>query len=137
MFVLGLFDSMFNAMGVGQDFNLLMLGFKIVILLYIIQFFKNRFGESPVVTLLVAGVAYLFLFTSYFKIFGPMMFVYLFVIFGFTSILFDLAIAKPWKSMDMHGEMEAGEEEGGHGVHHSFKEAQHQQHSLRKMRARY
>ena len=133
--MLGLFDSMLGTFGMGQDANLLILGFKIVILLYIIQFFRGRFGESPVVTLLVAGVAYLFLFTNYFKIFGPMMFVYLFIIFGFTSILFDLAIAKPWKSM---GGMEGGEsEEEGHGVHHSFKEAQHQQHSLRKFRARY
>ena len=131
MIMLGLFDSMFSFFGASQDVNLLILGFKVVILLYIIQFFRGRFGESPVVTLLVAGVAYLFLFTSYFNIFGPMMFVYLFIIFGFTSILFDLAIAKPWKKMGMQ------EEEEGHGVHHSFKEAKHQAHQIKKLRSRY
>lgn len=87
-----------------EDVTLLTLAFKIVILLFIIQFFRNRFGNSPVVTLLVTGMAYLFLFTDYFYyLFGPMMFIYMFITFGFTTILFDLAIAKPWKKMDMGG----------------------------------
>ena len=37
------------------------------------------------------------------------MFIYMFITFGFTTILFDLAIAKPWKKMDMGGgDMEEG-----------------------------
>ena len=90
--------------GLQEDIILLTFAFKIVILLFIIQFFRNRFGDTPIVTILVAGMGYLFLFTDYFYIiFGPMMFIYMFITFGFTTILFDLAIAKPWKKMDMGG----------------------------------
>ena len=128
MIMLGLFDSISPLNGFQGDINLLILGFKLVILLYIIQFFKGRFGNSPIMTLLVAGVAYLFLFTNYFAVFGPMMFVYLFVAFGFTSILFDLAIAKPWKEHDFGGKDEKG------GNHTTYKEEVERQ---RDIRARY
>ena len=127
--LLGIFDALNPLAGLEEDINLLILGFKLVILLFIIQFFRNRFGNSPVVTLLVAVMAYVFLFTDYFFVFGPMMFVYLFIIFGFTSILFDLAIAKPWKSHDFGG--------GDEGPGTTYKEASQKQQSFKKMRTRY
>ena len=103
--VLGLFDLgkllpwLFGPSSLQQDINLLVLGFKIVILLFIISFARSRFGAGPIVTILVFVLAYIMLFTNYFYIFGPMMFVYFFIIFGFISIVFDLSIAKPWRKM--------------------------------------
>ncbi len=130
---LGLLDT-FNTLNqlnsMQGNINLIILGFKIVILLFIIQFFRNRFGNSPLVTLLVAGVAYLFLFTKYFNIFGPMMFIYFFIILGFTSILMDLALAKPWR--DPNSMMK--EEKGGEETYH---EARKHEQKLNQIRTRY
>ena len=133
--VLGLFTTLntLNQLNSMQgNINLIILGFKVVILLFIIQFFRNRFGNSPLVTLLVAGVAYIFLFTNYFKIFGTMMFIYFFIILGFTSILMDLALAKPWRdphSMERKGKEEEGKE--------AYDEARKQEQKLNQVRTRY
>ena len=98
----------------GNDINLLVLGFKLVILLFIIAFVRGRLGAGPIVTILVFLFAYIILFTEYFAIFGPAMFIYLFITFGFISLLFDLAIAKPWRRMDMsHMGMGGVSEPGG------------------------
>lgn len=114
--------------GVITDINLILLGFKLVILLFIVSFVRARFGGGPVVTILVFLLGYIMLFTDYFAIFGPAMFIYLFVIFGFTSIVFDLAIAKPWKKMP---KMEGGEPDT------TYKEARERQEAMRKMRGRF
>ncbi|MEM3467424.1 MAG: hypothetical protein QW735_00810 [archaeon] len=79
-----------------SDFDLLILAFKIVVLLFIVGFVKNRFGGGPVTIIITLVLAYIFLF-QHFEIFGPMMFIYLFIIFGFTQVLFDLSIVKPWR----------------------------------------
>lgn len=99
--------------GILSDINLIIFGFKIVILLFIVSFVRSRFGGGPIVTILILVFGYIILFQN-FLIFGPMMFIYLFMIFGFTTIVFDLAIAKPWKKypkmegehMNSRGEME-------------------------------
>ncbi len=80
---------------------MLILAFKLVILLFIISFVRSRFGGGPIVSIMVFLLAYIMLFTNYFYIFGPAMFIYFFIIFGFISILFDLSIAKPWKKMNL------------------------------------
>ena len=96
---MGFFDFLNPFSGIQAELNLLLFAFKIVILLFIIQFVRNRFGSGTIVTLLVLGLGYVMLFTDYFLIFGPMMFIYMFIAFGFISLLFDLAIAKPWQKM--------------------------------------
>ena len=90
--IFGIFSS------IGAKASLLVLGFKLVFLLFIVQFLRNRFGHGPIITVGTLILGYILLFTNYFFVFGPIMFIYLFILFGFTSILFDLAIAKPWKS---------------------------------------
>jgi len=70
-------------------------------------------------TIFVFVLAYIMLFTRYFFIFGPMMFIYLFIAFGFISIITDLTIAKPWKKMPdesgAHYRKKEEEEEGKEG----------------------
>ena len=110
--------------GILSDINLIIFGFKIVILLFIVSFVRSRFGGGPIVTILILVFGYIILFQN-FLIFGPMMFIYLFMIFGFTTIVFDLAIAKPWKK---YPKME--------GEHMTSKEKLHQQENLRRIRER-
>ena len=78
-----------------ETLDLVMLGFKIVVLLFIIQFTRGRFGGGPLVTILVLVIGYIMLF-SLWPIFGPMMLIYFIIAFGFINIVFDLVIAKPW-----------------------------------------
>lgn len=110
--------------GVLSDINLIIFGFKIVILLFIVSFVRSRFGGGPIVTILVLVFGYIMLFQNFF-VFGPMMFIYLFMIFGFTTIIFDLAIAKPWKK---YPKMEE---------HVSSKKAIERQEQIRKRMERY
>jgi hypothetical protein len=82
-----------------NDFNqmisLVVLGFKIVFLLFIVQFVRARFGGGAMVSILILVLGYVFL--EYLApIFLPMMFLYLFIAFGFSYMLMDLVIAKPW-----------------------------------------
>jgi hypothetical protein len=123
MVLLGFWSSLNPFASAMEDLSLLMMAFKIVILLFIIQFVRNRFGGGTIVTLLVLGLGYVMLFTNYFAIFGPMMFIYLFISFGFISLLFDLSIAKPWKKMPT---------EGGGDTNYHEKHGQHEQ--INKMR---
>jgi hypothetical protein len=78
-----------------QTIDLVILGFKIVVLLFIVQFVRGRFGGGPMVTILILVIGYIFLFQMQY-IFLPMMFVYLFIVFGFSMLIMDLVIAKPW-----------------------------------------
>jgi hypothetical protein len=109
-----------------QTIDLLMLGVKVVILLFIVQFVRGRFGGGPLVTILILIIGYIFLFQLSW-IFEPMMLIYLFIIFGFTGLLFDLAIAKPWKSMGA-----PGGEEGGHMTSKEYNERLHRERSTRR-----
>jgi len=90
-----------------QTIDLMVFGFKIIILLFIVQFVRGRFGGGPMISILIMVVGYIFLEYMW-PIFGPMMFIYLFIMFGFSAIVMDLVIAKPWAKG-------GGEEEGeGH-----------------------
>ncbi len=88
-----------------ETLDLVILGFKIVVLLFIVQFARNRFGGGTLVTVLILVLGYIMLFPLW-PIFGPMMFIYLFIVFGFSMLLMDLVIAKPWARGG------GGEEEG-------------------------
>jgi len=85
-----------------SDISLLILALKLVILLFIISFVRTRFGAGPITTVLVAVLAYLILF-KYWVFTGPLALIYLFITFGFVSLLFDLAIAKPWRKLPTEG----------------------------------
>ena len=77
------------------DINLAITGFKIIVLLFIIQFIRSHFNAGVLPILLTIVIGYIFLF-HYWAIFGPIMLVYFLLIFGFTSALLDIAIVKPW-----------------------------------------
>lgn len=87
-----------------QTINLIVFGFKIIVLLFIVQFVRGRFGGGPIVTILILVLGYLFLDYMWF-FFGSMMAIYLFIAFGFSMLIMDLVIAKPWA----RGAMEEGE----------------------------
>ncbi|MFH0986952.1 MAG: hypothetical protein V1911_02775 [Candidatus Micrarchaeota archaeon] len=106
--LLSFFDSLNPFRELASEWGMLLLAFKLVMLMFIIQFVRSRFGGGPIVTILVLIFAYLGLFTDLFAFLGPLAFVYMFITFGFTALVFDMAIAKPWKKMDMGGH-EAGE----------------------------
>jgi len=93
---MGWIDQVFKSMlGSGSTWDLLMLAFKLVVLLFIIQFVRERFGNSWFATALTFVLAYIVLFQAW-AIFGPIMIIYMLIIFGFTGLAMDLAIAKPW-----------------------------------------
>lgn len=77
------------------DVELAITGFKIIVLLFIIQFIRGHFDAGPVPVLLTIIMGYIFLF-HYWYVFGPIMLLYFLIIFGFTSILLDIAIVRPW-----------------------------------------
>jgi len=95
--------------------NLVILGFKIVVLLFIVQFVRGRFGGGPIVTILILVLGYVMLFSNLAPIFTTVMFIYLFIIFGFSMLIMDLVIAKPWAGG-------GGEEEGGHTTGKEYSE---------------
>ena len=84
-----------SIIGGGSTIDLLILAVKIVVLLFIIQFVRERFGNSWFATALVFVLGYIVLFQAW-AIFGPIMIVYMLIVFGFTGLAMDLAIAKPW-----------------------------------------
>jgi len=95
--------------------NLVILGFKIVVLLFIVQFVRGRFGGGPIVTILILVLGYVMLFSNLAPIFTTVMFIYLFIIFGFSMLIMDLVIAKPWAGG-------GGEEESGHTTGKEYSE---------------
>jgi len=95
--------------------NLVILGFKIVVLLFIVQFVRGRFGGGPIVTILILVLGYVVLFSNLAPILSTAMFIYLFIIFGFSMLVMDLAIAKPWARG-------GGAEEEGHMTGKEYSE---------------
>ena len=100
--------------GFMEDIGLLMLAFKVVILLFIVGFVRSHFGDSQLATILMLAIGYIVLFQQWY-IFGPMMLIYMFIIFGFGAILMDLAITKPWTKHAWTGKMPEMEGGGGYG----------------------
>lgn len=93
--------------GLLEEVGWLMIGFKLVVLIFIVGFVRSRFGGGPLVTILTLGIGYIVFFQQWY-IFGPMMFIYLFIIFGFSAVIMDIAITgghkkSAWVS---HGEMQ-------------------------------
>jgi hypothetical protein len=84
-----------DLLGIKDEFSLIMLGLKIVVLLFIVSFVRGRFAGGAISTILVFVLGYVILFQNW-MLFGPLMIIYLLVVFGFTAILIDLVIIKPW-----------------------------------------
>ncbi len=87
-------DSLLRSFGLQDEWNLMWFGFKLIVLLFIISFVRSRFEGGPVITAIVLILGYLMLF-QYWNLFGPIMFVYFLIAFGFTMVLYDLSIAGP------------------------------------------
>ncbi len=103
-----LFRTLFP--GLASSVDLFILGIKIVILLFIVNFVRSRFGGGPAVTVMVVVLGYFLLF-QYSLFFVPGMLIYILIMFGLGGILMDLMITKPWQ----WGRMEQGGMEGMEG----------------------
>ena len=121
--------------GVFETIDLIVVGFKIIVLLFIISFVRNRFGGGTIATILTLVIGYIVLFQPW-DGFGPLFFVYLFIIFGFTAILFDIAITKPWHWGSGGGGAQTGGltglEEEEHMSGRELKENMERQHKMRE-----
>jgi hypothetical protein len=106
LFVLGVFDWIMNRLFgqvFGVEWDLIMFAIKLVVLLFIVSFVRGHFQAGTIVTILVLILGYIILF-QYWMLFGPLMIIYILIVFGFTSILFDLSIVKPWEGGGGGGE---------------------------------
>ena len=100
--------------------NLVILGLKIVMLLFIISWVRGHLGGGMVATIVMLFIGYLALF-QYFYVFGPMTIVYLLIIMGVGGLVQDLAFgssmygvgaeAEAAQQGNLVGRMMAGREE--------------------------
>ena len=78
---------------IGETFDLIMLGFKVVLLLFIVGWVRNHLGGGLVAAVVIIIIGW-FVFFEYFFIFGPMFVVYLVLIVGGSSVIMDLAFGR-------------------------------------------
>ena len=71
----------------------IMLGLKIVMLLFIVGWVRGHLGGGLVATIVMLFIGYLALF-QYFAIFGPLTIVYLLVIMGVGGMVTDMAFGR-------------------------------------------
>ena len=102
--VLGWLDDLDPFQGIKNDISMLMLAFKIVVVLFLIQFLKERITNGALMSLFLIACGYVMFFTNYSIVFQLFMVMFLALTFGFTQVLMDLSITKPWVK----------QEEGGH-----------------------
>lgn len=87
---MGLFDFITE---INDAFGLIMLGFKIVILIFIVGWVRGHLGGGLVATVAILIIGW-FVFFEYFAIFGPMAIVYLILIIGGSGVIMDLAFGR-------------------------------------------
>ena len=73
--------------------ELVMLGLKIVMLLFIVGWVRGHLGGGLLATIVMLFLGYLALF-QYFAVFGPLTLVYLLVIMGAGGVITDLAFGR-------------------------------------------
>jgi len=83
-------SSMGGICGLIPYCELVLLGFKIVILMFIVGWVRSHLGGGLVATIVMLFLGYLALF-QYFYVFGPITILYLLVIMGATGIIQDFA----------------------------------------------
>ena len=102
------FDALFGGMGSLCNMlpycDFLMIGFKIVLLMFVIGWVREHLGGGMIAAVVTLILGYLALF-PFFYIFGPMLLVYLLMILGFVNIIQDFAFGK--------GHYGLGPQEGG------------------------
>jgi Na+-translocating ferredoxin:NAD+ oxidoreductase RnfE subunit len=87
------FDAIFGAMGTACNMlpncDLIVIGFKIVLLMFVIGWVREHLGGGTIASIVMLLLGYLTLF-PYFYLFGPMLAVYLVIMLGLANIIQDL-----------------------------------------------
>lgn len=86
--------------------ELLILGLKIVMLLFIVGWVRGHLGGGLVATIVMLFIGYLALF-QYFVIFGPMTILYLLIIMGIGGAITDIAFGREYYGLGGRGEEQA------------------------------
>lgn len=91
------------------QYNIVKLGFRILILLYIIAFVREKFGGGTLGTVAALVAAYVFIFELPFLQFAVL--AYILLTMGVSGILMDLSLANPFKWIGKKGSEQ--KKEGG------------------------
>jgi Na+-translocating ferredoxin:NAD+ oxidoreductase RnfE subunit len=87
------FDAIFGTMGAACNMlpncDLIVIGFKIVLLMFVIGWVREHLGGGTIASIVMLILGYLTLF-PYFYLFGPMLAVYLVIMLGLANIIQDL-----------------------------------------------
>ena len=115
--LLGLFKSLFLIfdqiigsidrilVNIIPQYNIVKLGFRVLILLYIISFVREKFGGGALGTIAALVAAYVFIFQLPFLQFAVL--AYIILTMGISNILLDVALANPFKMIGKKGKPEA------------------------------
>lgn len=76
-----------------NTFDLIMLGFRIVILVFLVGWVRSHLGGGIVATVAVLIIGWLVLF-QYFSLFGPLAVLYLILIVGGSGVIMDIAFGR-------------------------------------------
>lgn len=87
---MGIFDFIGQ---ITDSVELVMLGFKIVILLFIVGWVRGHLGGGLAATIVILIMGWFVLF-QYFYLFGPMAFIYIVLIIGGAGIIGDIAFGR-------------------------------------------
>lgn len=90
---MGLFDWFF---AVKELWTWIDLSVRLIIFLFILSFFRSRLGSGLISLLLTVIVSY-FVLWEYWWFFSTPFIIYILMILGVTSVLFDLVLTKPWR----------------------------------------
>ena len=95
---MGFIGTVFGSLGGGicsmiPNCELVILGLKIVMLMFIIGWVRSHLGGGMVATIVMLFIGYLALF-QYFYVFGPMTIIYLLIIMGVGGAVTDIAFGR-------------------------------------------
>ena len=108
----GFIESLLGLDRIAEDFNLLLLALKIVMLLFVVEIVKGRFGGGTLLNIIVLAFGYLVFFSPWAGIFNVAMIVYMVIAFGLIHFLLDVTFTKSsWAEKPEGGS--GGHREGG------------------------
>ncbi len=90
---MGIFDWFFT---IKELWTWIDLSIRLVVFLFILSFFRNRLGNTLLSLILTLIVSY-FVLIEYWWFFSIPFILYILMILGVTSVLFDLVLTKPWR----------------------------------------
>ncbi|MCD6414632.1 MAG: hypothetical protein J7L23_03310 [Candidatus Diapherotrites archaeon] len=73
--------------------DLLFLGFKVVVLVFLVGWVRGHLGGGIIATVAILIIGWLVLF-KYFYLFGPMAVIYLILIVGGSGVIMDIAFGR-------------------------------------------